>query len=375
MKCDWNLFLDILNEAISSNINTPMVFTNGAVYNGSSYTPSRIDDRYEFQTILTSILCIRDYSLADVRILENRAAVVIERITPKGHTFTNKTLILKTIKQGISSESAITDSLGLKQYTVNYYLEQFENSGLIKGSSARSRKSGELEYKRCILTSKGKVALDDFSLLLDESSNLSNKVNQNYYAPVYGVAGNIQGSQNIYSSEKILSLAEKEKTTKVEQQSKNIIELISGKFVDFTKLKNLLEQQKWKEADLETNKLMLKAAGLDNKGYLSVNDIDNFPSKDLRIINQLWTRNSDNKFGFSIQKEIYQSLGGTKIYDEKIWNDFGYCVGWKKGENWQHFDKLIFSLDAVKAHLPLFLLTYGGLLGDIGSHLLLRQEL
>ena len=33
-----------------------------------------------------------------------------------------------------------------------------------------------------------------------------------------------------------------------------------------------------------------------------------FPANDLLIINNLWTKHSSGKFGFSIQKQIYESI-------------------------------------------------------------------
>ncbi|MBU7583756.1 MAG: GUN4 domain-containing protein [Nostoc sp. TH1S01] len=66
----------------------------------------------------------------------------------------------------------------------------------------------------------------------------------------------------------------------------------------------------WREADEETFKLMLKVAGREQQGYLGLEDIRNFPCEDLRIIDKLWVDYSNGHFGFSVQKEIYLSVGG-----------------------------------------------------------------
>lgn len=79
---------------------------------------------------------------------------------------------------------------------------------------------------------------------------------------------------------------------------------------------------------------MLEVAGRTKEGWLDSDDIDNFPCADLRTIDRLWVAASKGRFGFSVQKEIYQSLGGTRQYDEKIWEAFGDRVGWRKGGNW-----------------------------------------
>ncbi|MBD2592762.1 GUN4 domain-containing protein [Nostoc spongiaeforme FACHB-130] len=122
--------------------------------------------------------------------------------------------------------------------------------------------------------------------------------------------------------------------------------------IDYRKLRDLLAAGKWKEADAETARVMLAVMKREKEGWLRVEDIDNFPCEDLRTIDQLWVKYSDGKFGFSVQKLIYQSLGGTRNYDDKIWQAFGDKVGWQKGERWLYYNGLTFDITALKAHLP-----------------------
>ncbi|WP_026793773.1 MULTISPECIES: GUN4 domain-containing protein [Planktothrix] len=92
--------------------------------------------------------------------------------------------------------------------------------------------------------------------------------------------------------------------------------------------------------------------------YVSVEDIENFPSEDLRIIDQLWVKYSDGRFGFSVQKRIYQSLGGTREYDEKIFGIFRdrvdwYELGYKQGNNWGMISwDIQYKYNAPVGHLP-----------------------
>ncbi len=130
------------------------------------------------------------------------------------------------------------------------------------------------------------------------------------------------------------------------------VELKSARGLDYTSLRDLLAAQKFYEADKETYSCMLKATGRV-KGSLNVEDIDNFPCEDLRTIDGLWVKYSDGRFGFSVQKEIYQELGGTKEYDEKIWEVFGDRVGWRKGGSWLKYESLaVWSYSGLVPQIP-----------------------
>ncbi|WP_430013424.1 GUN4 domain-containing protein [Microcystis ichthyoblabe FBCC-A1114] len=59
---------------------------------------------------------------------------------------------------------------------------------------------------------------------------------------------------------------------------------------------------------------------------------------------------SNGKFGFSVQKEIYESLRDTREYNSEVWKKFGDHIGWKKGENCLSYSDLIFNTNAPKAH-------------------------
>ena len=103
--------------------------------------------------------------------------------------------------------------------------------------------------------------------------------------------------------------------------------------IDYRNLDGLLKAQKWEEADDETYRVMLMAARAYRKGYLDGEDMSRFPCEDLRKINQLWFRYSDGKFGFSVQKEIYESLRGTTDgipCNDEIWESFTERCSWYK---------------------------------------------
>jgi hypothetical protein len=124
--------------------------------------------------------------------------------------------------------------------------------------------------------------------------------------------------------------------------------------VDYTKLEQLLAARKWKEADGETANKMLEVAGRQKERWLDTESIKNFSCPDLRAMDRLWVKYSDGRFGFSVQKRIYQNLGGTQEYNSKVWVAFSETIGWKqkgKGE-WLLYSQLTFNTQAPSAHLP-----------------------
>ncbi|WP_052754442.1 serine/threonine-protein kinase [Calothrix sp. 336/3] len=161
-----------------------------------------------------------------------------------------------------------------------------------------------------------------------------------------------------------------EGTIQKSENKSSEVELKSDVGVDYSNLEKLLKAQNWKEADQETARLMLKVANREEEGYLDIEQINNFPCADLRTIDQLWLKCSDGRFGFSVQKRIYQSLGGTEEYDEKIWEAFGDRVGWRKKGSWMYYKDSTFSLEAPEAHLPMVRARWWG----VGS-LLSRPDL
>ncbi|MCY7383815.1 MAG: serine/threonine-protein kinase [Microcoleus sp. CAN_BIN18] len=136
------------------------------------------------------------------------------------------------------------------------------------------------------------------------------------------------------------------------KQATNEVQLVSAVGMDYRNLRNLLAAGKWQEADEETRRVMLKVAGREKERWLDVEHIEKFPYEDLRTIDQLWVKYSDGHFGFSVQKRIYQSLGGTREHDSKIWDAFGDRVGWRVNREWLDYDDYKFNTKAPEAYLP-----------------------
>jgi hypothetical protein len=133
-------------------------------------------------------------------------------------------------------------------------------------------------------------------------------------------------------------------------------ELSSEKGVDYTKLRDLLAAQKWKEADYETYLVMLQAVGRKENDWIKREELLTFPCTDLRTVDQLWVKYSNGRFGFSVQKEIYLSVGGKPDgkYYEEAWEKLGDRVGWRVQGNWiSDDDNVSFHTSApYKGYLP-----------------------
>jgi hypothetical protein len=133
---------------------------------------------------------------------------------------------------------------------------------------------------------------------------------------------------------------------------------------DYSNLEKLLDREKWYEADMETQRIMLEIAY--NSPVSSINkmlyeaNIDKFPCPEMKKIDQLWLEKSNSKFGFSVQKNIYQSLGGNLIAiagnkdrNPRIWKQFGEQIGWRKEDEWVYNSSdFTFNLSAPSGHLP-----------------------
>jgi hypothetical protein len=114
---------------------------------------------------------------------------------------------------------------------------------------------------------------------------------------------------------------------------------------------------------------MLKLAGRSQVGFFDPKDVQAFPCPMLRLIDQLWVRASHGRFGFSVQKQLWQGCdpGGTSIGRSRSFSALpreecmGEAVGWRIQGRWLGYGELKTSLDAPPGHLPVgFFWGYSG---------------
>ena len=110
-------------------------------------------------------------------------------------------------------------------------------------------------------------------------------------------------------------------------------------------LLSFLRDERWLDANNETVSILLSACNKDlNSQWFDINDIrrikNSFPTL-LNTVDRLWMNYSSGKFGFKIQKDIWQNSGQPNKmprnpidpleYNHYLrkWNDFANRIGWR----------------------------------------------
>lgn len=129
-----------------------------------------------------------------------------------------------------------------------------------------------------------------------------------------------------------------------------IVSLESDKNINYVPLYKSLISNNFKTANELTQIYLKQLAGLDKdnkRTWLYFTDILNLPIKDLRTIDSLWRVYSENRFGFSIQRQIW-------VYNNKNWEKFWHKIGWKINQkNMRYPYEFIWDENAPTGHLPL----------------------
>jgi hypothetical protein len=128
-----------------------------------------------------------------------------------------------------------------------------------------------------------------------------------------------------------------------------VVPLESECNIDYQLLKDLLINQKFKDADTVTQKKLCELAGEASvkRKWVYFTEVEQFPTTDWHTINSLWWVYSEGRFGFSVQRKLWLSV--RKDFT-KLWTK----IGWKKGNNWT-FDpnEFTWDLSAPVGHFPL----------------------
>ena len=100
----------------------------------------------------------------------------------------------------------------------------------------------------------------------------------------------------------------------------------------------LMKQKKWQQADQEDSGFLEFVGDKNESEGLSQEELGKFPCEDLKELDDIWLKNSNNNYGYSVQKNIL-----TRIY-----RDRGipfYSVDWEQGRliNWSEEAYLQFA--------------------------------
>ncbi|MDB9466351.1 GUN4 domain-containing protein [Dolichospermum circinale CS-1225] len=131
------------------------------------------------------------------------------------------------------------------------------------------------------------------------------------------------------------------------------------------KLRLLLEEQKWREADKATQQIILRTLGRDSFSNLTKSEFSERGLRELLVrIDPWWQSYSKNRFGFSVQRDIFWDIVGYSrqyggAYYPQNWEKFGDKVGWRKGwifdRRWKDIQQDIYGQDfsnVPNGHLP-----------------------
>jgi hypothetical protein len=104
----------------------------------------------------------------------------------------------------------------------------------------------------------------------------------------------------------------------------------------FCQLVDLLKEENWEAANAETHRLMLAISQKDQMWQLDKRVLIGFPCDAFQQIDCLWLQYSEERFGFSTQREVLRECCGS--FDWLNYDRFRNSVGWntKKSRHQQH---------------------------------------
>lgn len=144
----------------------------------------------------------------------------------------------------------------------------------------------------------------------------------------------------------------KDKVAKLEEKLKLVSDIDR-----YSQLQEFLKARNFKEADLETSRVILDAVNR-SRDDLTPNDMKQLPCNILQVIDRLWRDYSGDRFGLSIQLRLYIEVGGSldtlRAQNMSILEKYGDRVGWRKNGQWQgdNYPNWDFSVSAPEGSFP-----------------------
>ena len=142
-----------------------------------------------------------------------------------------------------------------------------------------------------------------------------------------------------------------EQVTQIQQQLLRVADVYR-----YEKLQSLLAEGQWSEADVETIGLIISLSEQPELELIRPEDIQHIACSELQVIDRLWSKYSNGRFGFGVQVKFYQELGGsietTIEQDNKLIQQWGERLGWRKDGKWLKCKDLDYSLNAPEGCHP-----------------------
>lgn len=115
----------------------------------------------------------------------------------------------------------------------------------------------------------------------------------------------------------------------------------------YLQLQDLLIQNDFQEADKLTSSILCLLANTVNRNWLYFSDVKQIPESELKLLDNLWKTYSKDKFGFSVQRQIW-------LANAKDWNILWDKIGWRRNEILCRYpEEFVWNLTAPNGHLPL----------------------
>ncbi|XP_024379354.1 tetrapyrrole-binding protein, chloroplastic [Physcomitrium patens] len=111
----------------------------------------------------------------------------------------------------------------------------------------------------------------------------------------------------------------------VEKEVATTIDLVTDSGASLELLRDKLAAGEWEAADAETRRLLCVLAGEEavKRKWVYFSEVKFISVSDLTKVDSLWKQYSNGKFGYSVQKKIWNNSG-------KTWNAFFNKVGWTR---------------------------------------------
>ncbi len=131
-----------------------------------------------------------------------------------------------------------------------------------------------------------------------------------------------------YDLSKLISSTSTPKNSTSQSESKlandsSSSSLNSTRGVDYTYLRQDLQQHNWKQANEDTTEALLKAFGSKSNqtGNVDAQEAANPPCSDLRTVDQLWSKASSGNLGFTAQRQVLRESGNDyrQAYNKMQW--------------------------------------------------------